>query len=271
MRSFSSVVAWLVAVLAGIVTVPLLWVSAHVADEDGYVEFSSRLAMDDQLQAAFADYLAEDYVQRGVLPRRLQDVAASALTTAARQTSNQPGFVEAWEATQRSFHRSAFQDGTEPLTVDVSPMAQFVVDRVGDGIPVRLRVPDGLTVQVGSASERAELQRVSQSTTFGLLGLLVVVVAGVTSLLSARSRPLALAGLGVGALVVAGVDRFATSVVTPRLLDEVQEQNAFGRTVQRLLVDRASDSLADWLEWLAIGGAAAVVVGAVVAVVARRP
>ncbi|MRK02560.1 hypothetical protein GEV27_13650 [Aeromicrobium sp. S22] len=263
MRSFSSLVAWLLTVLAAIVTVPLLWVSSHVAQEDGYVEFSSQLAMDDELQVAFADYLADDFVQRGVLPRRLEDVAASALAAVARTTTNQPGFVEAWEQTQRSLHRSAFSDASGPLTVDVSPMAQFVTDRVDKDLPVSLRVPQDLTVSIGSASDRERLQAVSQSTTFGLLGLLVVIVAGVTSLLSARSRPLAVAALGVGALVVAGVVRFASSEIAPRLVDEAKDENAFARTVQRLLVDRASDSLAGWLEWIAIGGAVAIVVGLV--------
>ena len=44
MRFLMALVAWAVAVVAGMATVPLLWVSAHVVDEDGYVTFSSQLA-----------------------------------------------------------------------------------------------------------------------------------------------------------------------------------------------------------------------------------
>lgn len=270
MRTFTSFVAWVVAVLAGVAAVPLLWVSANVADEDGYVAFSSCLATDDELQASFAEYLADDFVQRGALPARLQEVAASALTATARQTSAEPGFVDAWEQTQRSFHRSALDDGTGPLTVELGPLAEFVTERLGDRVPVSLRVPDGLSVPVASASERDRLALVEQSRTLGLLALLVVVVAGVTSLLSARTRAAGLAGLGLGALLVAGIVRLGTNVAAPSLLDQAQEQNVFARTVQQQLADRASDSMSGWLVWTALAGAAALVAGLLGRAVAGR-
>ncbi len=271
MRSLSSAVAGLVAVVVAIVTVPLLWVSTHVADEDGYVTFSSRLAADDELQSAFAAYLANDYVQRGLLPEALQQPAADALASVARLTTNQPGFVEAWEQTQRSLHESAFSDETGPLTVDVDPMAVFVSDRVGEALPVSLQVPEGLQVPVGTEAERSRLAAVDRSTTFSLLGLMVVVGASAVCLITARSRPVALAGLGVGALVAAGVLRVATEIVAPRLVDRAQDSSAFSRTIQELLIDRASASLATWLGWIALAGAAAVVVGIVGRLVAGAP
>lgn len=270
MRSFTSVVAWLAAVVAGVLTVPLLWISSHVVDEDGYVAFSSELATDTELQGAFAAYLADDFVQRGALPKRLQKAATSALSLVGRQTSNQPGFVEAWEQTQRSFHQSAFSDDSGPLMVEAGPLADFVVQRLDDALPVSLQVPGDLTVEIGTADDRRAVDRLSMARTFGLLGLLVVIVAGVTSLLSARSRPLAIAGLGVGALVVAGVVRVATSVVTPRIIDETRGTTEFAQSFQKLLVDRASDSLSGWLVWVAAAGAAAVAVGLVGRLVAGR-
>jgi hypothetical protein len=261
MRPFTSFVAGLVALVAALVTVPLLWVSANVADEDGYVTFSSRLATDEELQSAFADYLADDFVSRGLLPERLQEAASSAMTVVARSTSNRPGFVSAWEDTQRSFHTSAFDGGTGPLTVQVAPMAEFLTGRLGDLLPVSLAVPADLVVPVGTEQDRTQVARLDQSRTFGLLGLLVVVIAVAASFFAARSRPLAIAGLGLGAIVVAGVLRVASSVLAPEVLDRTEGQTGFARTLQKLLADRASDSLAGWLTSIAVCGAVAVVVG----------
>lgn len=271
MRSLSSVIAGIVALVAAVVTVPLLWVSTHVADEDGYVTFSSSLATDDELQAAFAAYLADDYVQRGLLPAALQETAAGALASAAQLTTNQPGFVEAWEQTQRSLHQSAFGGGSGPLTVDMDPMAAFVAARVGAVLPVSLPVATGLQVPVGTALDRERVADVDRSTTFGLFGLMVVVGAAAVSLVAARSRPAALAGLGLVALATAGILRVVTEIVTPQLIEHASGSTAFSRTIQELLFDRAADSLAGWLGWIAIGGAVASVLGVVGRIVSGRP
>jgi hypothetical protein len=261
----------IVAVVVAIVTVPMFWVSTHLGDEDGYVELSSRLATDQELQSAFAAYLADDYVQRGVLPAALQGPATSALTGVARATANQPGFVEAWEQTQRDLHRSAFQDDDGPLTVSLRPLAAFVTERVGDVLPVSLKVPDDLRATVGTAQDRDRLVWVDRSKTYALLGLMIVLVAATVCLVAARSRPVALAGLGVGALVTAGVLRVATEMVVPELIDRAETLSPFARAVQSLLFNRAADSLTQWLGLIAVGGAAAVVLGAVGRLVAGRP
>ena len=261
MRSLSSFVAGVVAVLAAIVTVPLLWVSTHVVDEDGYVAFSSSIATDSELQGAVAAYLADDYVQRGLLPAALQETATSVLTTVARGTSDQPGFVTAWEQTQRSLHQSAFDDGTGPLTVRLQPLSQFAADRVGTLLPVSLDVPVDLQAQVGTAGDREKLQEAERSRTYSLLGLMVVVVAATACLVAARRRTLAVAGLGLGALVVAGVLRVVVEIVLPDLVDRAETLSPFARAVQRLLLDRAADSLSGWLELIAVVGAGALLVG----------
>lgn len=263
MRSLTSLVAGLVAVIAAIVTIPLFWVSTHVADEDGYVTFSSVLATDPELQAAVADYIADDYVQRGLLPAALQDLAASALTSVARGATDQPGFVTAWEQTQRSLHRSALDGGTQsgPLTVDLSPLSRFAVDRLDGRLPVQLDVPDGLEAPVGTTADRDRLQLVERTPTYSLLGLMIVLAAAAVCLVAARRRTIAVTGLGLGALVTAGVLRAATEIVVPDLIDRAESLSPFARSVQTLLLDRAGDSLAVWLEQVALVGAAAVLVG----------
>ena len=261
MRTVTALVAGVVAVVVAIVTVPMFWVSTHVVDEDGYVTFSSTLATDDELQAAVAAYLADDVVQRGLLPAALQKTATGVLTGVAQSTANQPGFVTAWEETQRSLHRSAFGDGTGPLTVRFQPLGQFVADRAGDRLPVSLDVSTDLEAPVGTSADRATLRKVERADTYSLLGLMVVLAASALCLVVARRRTLAVAGLGLGALVTAGVLRVATEIVTPQLTDRAETLNPFARQVQQLLLDRASASLSAWLGWIALVGAAALLAG----------
>ncbi len=270
MRSLSAVIAGILATVVAIVTVPILWISVHVADEAGYVEFSSELATDNDMQGAFAAYLADESVQRGMLPGRLQDLATTTLAAVARTATNQPGFIEAWQGTQVSLHRSAFGDATGPILVDVTPMANFVADRVGDRLPVSLQVDSKLEVQLGTADDRRQLRWVAESRTYGLVGLMIVVLAAAVCVLAARSRGLALAGLGLGALAVAGLLRLLTSVVTPRLIDDSSEASEFARSVQRLLVERGADSLLGWLEPIAMVGFAAILLGLAGHVVSSR-
>jgi hypothetical protein len=271
MRSLVAGAAGLLAVVVAIVTVPLLWISTHIADEDGYVELSSALAADDELQGAFVAYLIDEYVQRGLVPPALQDTATSALTLVTRTTADQPGFVEAWGQTQRDLHRSAFGDDDGPLTVSVRPLASFVTNRVGDVLPVRIEVPAELQAPLGTAEDRERLVWVERSQTWSLLGLMTVLLAAAVCLVAARSRPLALAGLGLGALVVAGVLRVATEMVSPAVVERTETLSPFAQAVQQLLVDRAATSLVQWLGWIAVAGTAALVLGGLGRLVAGRP
>lgn len=271
MRPVVSLVAGIVTLIAALVAVPLFWVSTHVADEDGYVGFSRTLATDDELQVALAAYLADDFVQRGVLPAELQESATGVLTSVAQQATNEPGFVEAWEATQRSLHQSAFSDQPGPLTVDVGPIATFVADGVGDRLPVSIEVRDSVVVPLGADANRDNIAALDRSTTYALVALMVVVVSAAVSLMAARSRPVALAGLGLGALVTAGVLQVVTEIVAPKLLDDTAPTTAFAGTFRCLLIDRVSISLAEWLGWIAVAGAGAVVLGVVGRLVSGRP
>lgn len=262
MRSATAVVAGIIATVVAIVTVPLLWISIHVADEDGYVELSSQLATDPELQKTLADYLADDFVRRGVLPNSLQDAAAAALTSVARTTTKQPGFTDAWDKTQRSLHASAFgADATGPMVVDVAPFANFVAERVSDQLPVSLRVESSLDVPLGTAQDRERLSWIAESRPLALAGLAAIAVAAAVCLLAARSRAKALAWLGLGAMVTAGVLWLVTTIAAPRLVDESSSASEFARELQRLLVDRAADSLVGWLEPLAMVGFAVALVG----------
>jgi hypothetical protein len=272
MRTLFSFISGVVALLALMAAVPLLWLSTHVVNEDGYVQFSSTLAKDSELQSAFSAYLTDELSARGVIPGALKAPAATALTGAMQRTSNEAGFVEAWEETQRNSHREAFADPMpKVLGVDVSPMATFVAKQVTGDLPVRLTVPSHLVVPVVTdASDRETVDRVKDSTRFGRIAGLVALVAAAACVGLARRTSAAVAWLGGGVLAVAGVLWLTSGPVTQSILDHTEAPSEFARTLQKLLVDRAADSLDAWLVILAIGGGIVAIAGVVGHVVTGR-
>jgi hypothetical protein len=265
MRTVLSFVSGVVALLALLAAVPLLWLSTHVVNEDGYVRFSSTLAKDAELQRAFSAYLTDELSARGVIPAALKAPAATALSGAVARTSNEAGFVEAWEETQRSSHREAFAEPMpKVLGVDVSPMATFVAKQVSDELPVALRVPNHLVVPVVTdANDRKMVDRVEESSRQGRIAGIVAVIAAAACIGLARRTSAAVAWLGAGALAVAATLWLSSGPVTQKILDHTEAPSEFARTLQKLLVDRAADSLDAWLVILAIGGGIAAVAGVV--------
>jgi hypothetical protein len=263
MRSLLSFVSGAVALLALMAAVPLLWLSTHIVDEDGYVEFSSTLAKDTELQGAFADYLTDELAARGVVPTVLKTTAAKALTQAMGRTSNEAGFVGAWEETQRNSHREAFADPMpKVLGVDVSPMATFVAKQVTDDLPVSITVPEHLVVPVVTdASDRKVVERVEETPRLGRIAGIIALVGAVACIGLARRTSAAVAWLGAGVVAVAGVLWLSSGPVTQKILDHTQAPSEFARTLQKLLVDRAAESLAAWLVVLAIIGGVVAVAG----------
>lgn len=265
MRTLLSFVSGVVALLALLAAIPMLWLSTHIVDEDGYVEFSSTLAKDTELQGAFAIYLSDELASRGVIPAVLKDPAASALTQAVGRTTNQAGFVEAWEETQRHSHREAFADPMpKVLGVDVGPMAAFLAKQVSGDLPVAITVPEHLVVPVVTdAGDREMVDRVEKTTRLGRIAGIVALVAGVACIGLARRTSAAVAWLGTGMIAVAGLLWLSSGPVTQEILDHTEAPSDFARTLQKLLVDRAADSLAAWLVVLAIVGGIMAVAGLV--------
>ena len=261
-----------IAMLAAVATLPLAWVASNIADEDGYVSFTSRMGSDPELQTAFSAYLSDYFVREGGLPSALQSTATAVLSNAAATTANAPGFTRAWEESQRSSHRLMFGPNAnqDRLAVDLGPLAAFAVDNATAGLPVTLPKPGRIVLQVNNTEQRAAIDQIEATKERSQIGWIVVAAAAALALLFARRRSAALAWLGVGALVVAGVLRAATSYGVPNILDNTPAPSGFARTLQKLLADRAADSLGQWLLWTAVAGAAAIVVGVLLRVSSGR-
>ena len=166
MRTVLSFVSGAVALLALLAAVPLLWLSTHIVDEDGYVEFSSTLAKDAELQRAFSAYLTDELSARGVIPAALKAPASTALSGAMAAYEQRGRVRRGVGRDERNSHREAFADPMpKVLGVDVSPMATFVAKQVTGDLPVALAVPSRLVVPVVTdASDREMVDRVEEST-----------------------------------------------------------------------------------------------------------
>lgn len=270
MRTFLSFIFALCAVLAALLAVPSLWVSQNVADEDGYVAFAEPLARDAEFQGALADALSETLVQDVGLPEQFQPIASQAISRIAVEVADDPGFVTAWNETQRRSHQAmlgdardlpAERDASPRFVIDLAPIGGFVIDRVNESLPFTIPSPEQTIIEVNGATNSQALDRIRESPTYARNGLIAVAVAGVLALLFARRRSLAVMGLGLGAVVTAGVLKVAANIVVPAVLDRNTAPSPFAKVLLDVYVDRANDSFGNWLVFLAIGGAVAAVAG----------
>jgi hypothetical protein len=261
MRTLLAALTWLVAVVAAVITVPTLWIASHVADEQGYVDFTRPFVDDTELQKALAAQVSDDVGSAAGLPDAASAAVAQVVAKYAAQLADDPGFADAWEDSQRRTHRLTYAHATDRRTVDVGPNASFIVKKASGALPVPVDVPSTLKVPVYDSPDREVLDRVEDTPGQARIGLVVAGVAALLCLLLARRRGLALAGLGVGALLAAGVLRMATGWAVPEVLDRTPARTPFAREMRDLLVDRASDSLNGWLLVLAIAGVAVTVAG----------
>jgi hypothetical protein len=232
-RTGASFLSWAVAVIAAIITVPTLWVATHVANEDG-------------------------------VPAVTRPVVVATLGTVARRTSEEPGFAEAWEESQRRTHRLTFgpDANTDRLTADIGPIAAFVGQQATKNLPVRVTFPETLKVPIYDAPDREVLDQVEKTPNRSRIGLLVVGLASVLCVVFARRRINAVVALSAGAVLTGGLLLAVTGLALPEVLGRTPARTPFARQMRDLLVDRASQSLDQWLLGIVvIGGVALVIAG----------
>lgn len=256
LRSVSSFLCWAVAVVAAVVTVPTLWVATHVADEDGFVAFTEPFVADAELRNALIATIVDDAASQGGIPAVARPAVEEALRSVAARSVQQDGFTEAWAESQRRTHRLTFgpDADSDRMRADIGPIATFVVEQVTRDLPVRLTIPDELVVPIYNAPDREVIEQVGKTPDRALVGGLVVALASLLCLVLARRRINAIVGLAAGAVVTAGVLLVGTGLALPEVLDRTPARTPFAREMRDLLVDRAADSLNEWLLWTAIVG-----------------
>jgi len=282
MRPFLSFVFGVCAVIATLATVPTLWVSHNIANEDGYVAFAEPIASDTQFHGALADALGDTLVQRSSLASSLQPAAKEAIVKVAKEVSKEPEFITAWDETQRRSHQIMLGDprdlppeldASPSFAIDLAPIGTFVVERVNQDSPFTIPAPEQAVIAVNGAPQAQTLDHIRESPTYARNGLIAVAVAVVLSLAFARRKSVAVALLGLGAIAAAGLLKFAASVAMPEVLDRNTAQSPFAKALLDVFVERASKSFDHWLVVLAIGGAVALGVGGVLRLISsgREP
>lgn len=270
MRAVLAALAWLVAVVAGGIALTTGWVATHVTSEDGWVQLTESFATDPTLEKALVDQVTDELAGSRV-PQIVRPAVREGVAAAARRAVEDPGWTTAWRESQRRSHALVLHaDDSGRLTVDVAPMADYVLDRLTGDLPIPVSAPDRVLVPLDSDVEPSTFERVRQAPDVALAATVVTVIASLVVLLAARRRARALVALGVGGLVVAGAVLALGDVVLPTLADQSSAPTAFARSVTELLADRVSDSLRGWVLVTAAVSLAVSLVGALASLVAGR-
>lgn len=272
MSRFLGALAGLVALLALLVAVPAQWVATHVSDADGFTELAGPLVTEPEVEDELARVISEQVTARLALSATLGPVVADVLSRAAGSVVDDPQFRTAWEDTLRRSHEATLggPDATTPdqgqslrLAVDLGPLARYVVDRASGQLPVTVPAPETVVVPITSEQVGEQIDLLRAAPDYARVAWIVLVAAVVVRLALARRRGAALARLGVGALVAAGVLWLAVRAAGRLLRERGDAAEPLARAVQDALVARATASFDDWLLVVAGAGLAALVVGVV--------
>lgn len=263
MRAVASWFAALVATVAAIATVPLLWVAENVADEDGWVEFTAEFVEDEQLRDGVIDAVSDSVLSATALPPWLAGKVDAALLELARTAAQRPAFRAAWRESLRRTHRLVLADESTAtrLVADIGPLATFVVQDLSAELPVLIALPDRLIVPIGDQPDAELIDGVRASDGRARVGLAVAGAAMLISMLLAGGVGAALRRLGVSLLGVAAGIFVATGVLVPGLLDGSPAPNGLAEQMRELLVAQASASLDAWAVTLGVVGAIATALG----------
>lgn len=252
MRSFVAFLAGLLAMVCLTVLIPLVWVATHIASEDGYVDFSSSLIQDQQFRDGLSAATVDALVERAGLPAGTLDAVGQRLSAAADELVATEKFADVWADVQRQSHRVVFTDprdlpaeldASNRLVIDVTPVAQALVDSAADRLPVSVDVPGQMLVTVGGNDQRDLIEQIRATPQVALmLGVLTIGLAAV-SVVAARTRRAAIGWLGLGAVGSALIVRVVTHQVVPEVLNRNTSPSRVGQRMQDLLVDAAVSSL----------------------------
>lgn len=272
MSRFLGALAGLVALLALLVAVPAQWVATHVSDADGFADLAGPLVTEPEVETELAAVISEQVTARLALSSTLGPIVADVLARAATTVVGDPEFQAAWEDTLRRSHEATLGGDGEAapdqgqslrLAVDLAPLARYVVDKASGQLPVTVRAPETVVVPITGEQVGEQIDLLRSAPDYARVAWIVLAAAVVVRLALAHRRGAALARLGVGALVAAGLLWLAVRAAG-RLLDErAGSAEPLARAVQDALVARSTASFDDWLLVVAGAGLAAVVVGVV--------
>ena len=276
MRTFVSAAAVLIGLLMAAVAVPAMWVDQNIVQEEGFVALTAPLGKDPAFQQRLATAAVDGLAASAGIPEAFTELARPVLDSAAQSLTGLPGYPDAWAETLRKSHRLTFADpstlppeadGTSSLTLDVAPLVGLVAKQVTAATTLPLEAPGQVLIHIGQSNQRQLIERV---TVYAPMGYAVAVGAGIAFVLAfvaARRRWTVLVGMGVGALVLAGVWKLASDAAGAAVAG-TSSGNDVAELFKNEFVAACSASFGQWIVAAAVAGAALLATG--VAVRRRR-
>lgn len=263
MRTLTALLSWLVATAMLAVVVPTAWAQRTLVDIDGFAALAQRAAGDPGLQRAAAGEITAEMVQ--LIRARGFDVDPALVRGVATAYTAGPEFPPKFADISRQTHRDAFSaNGTDEWVLDLGPMLRDTVFQQllgGDG----MSESPALTVSVPESLRDGKLRTLAGWNRWGSLGAGVLgVIAALSTLLAARRRGKALAGLGVSALLAGAAGWVGIEVVRHDLTAVFGAAGGTGTDISQVadvLVAYGIDSLHHWLNATLAAGGVLVVAG----------
>ncbi|MDN4642610.1 hypothetical protein [Arthrobacter sp. PsM3] len=278
MRTFVSAVAVLIGLVLAAVAVPAMWVDRNIVQEDGFVAFTAPLGKDPVFQQRLAS-AAVGSLGAERIPEALSGLVTPILKSAAQSLTSMPGYPDAWTETLRRSHRLNFADpATLPagagaatsLTLDLAPLVGLVAKQVADATTLPLEAPDQLLITIGQPEHRQILERMSAYAPMGYAAAVGALIAFALAFVAARRRWTVLAGIGIGALVLAGAWTLAAGTVGGAVA-RTSSGNEVAEIFKSEFVSAASSSFAQWTMVTAVAGGVLLAAGLVLRFVGGRP
>ncbi|WP_346960227.1 hypothetical protein [uncultured Arthrobacter sp.] len=279
MRTFVSAVAVLIGLAMAAVAVPAMWVDRNIVQEDGFVALSAPLGKDPAFQRRLAT-AAVNGIAFGdqQIPDALAAVVKPILQDAAQSLTSMPGYSDAWAETLRKSHRLSFADprtlpadanGTTSLTLDVAPLVGLVVKRISEASPVPLKAPAEVRIAIGQSDQRQLIERVSAYAPMGSAVAVGSAIAFLLALVAARRKWTVLAGIGVGALILAGVWKLGADTAGT-ILQGAGSGNDVAEIFKREFVTASTAGFGQWIVAALVAGVLLLVSGLVLRVAGAR-
>jgi hypothetical protein len=277
LRTFVSALAVLIGLVMAAVAVPAMWVDRNIVQEDGFVALTGPLGKDPAFQQGLASAAVGSLASERI-PAALTELARPILDSAAKSLTSLPGYPGAWTETLRKSHRLNFADpntlppevdGVSALTLDVAPLVGLVASQLAGATSLSLQAPDQVLINIGQSNQRQLLEQVSAFAPMGYAVGVGAVIAFALAFVAARRRWTVLAGIGAGALVLAGGWKLAADAAGGAVA-RTGSGNEVAEIFKREFVAAAAESYGQWILVAAVVGGILLVLGLVLRSVGGR-
>ena len=214
MRTTIAVLAAILSFVLTLIAGPVLWLDKNVVDRAGFVQTMSPLGQDDSFKRDLATAIGRRVASEAPVPEALDSAVGRAVTAAANDMFDLPGYPEAWNSTLERSHALTIgaesKTSTTAFTLDVAPLVDLVVKEVNKKLPVKVSGPKVALISMGDLSQRQMIEPVLRVAPYGTPLAVGAAIAFLLALVSARRRGAFLMVAGVGVVVIAVIWKVVT-------------------------------------------------------------